>query len=1103
MCLFMLYVSGIEITIQGSSQFVAPDQPYILTCTFASNVISTKHLKKNDAIIVTLQLGLNKTCYNILNTGAVVCEPSICFCSQEEDIFTAKWSFASINEPVSSWVCQEGTSSSPTLILKKADRLKPTARIMYVDNSLSVTDGTAVTLQCEVEGGNPLAVISWICFCGTVTNASEAGIARSNITFTASRFLNGKLCVCNATHPASVIQNDSVQIIVTTKPDPPINLEVFQTKQKTIILKWERGSYSYNQQTFVILVQNIMSGSSRKNFVNGDVKKTYFSFEVDDLLLSTTYKIQIYSMNEFGNSSFLSVMVLVTPELHDGSNNKTDVIALSAVIAILLVLIVCLISIIWRRGCFKEIREQSSDVKSEVSERVIHHCIESDTTAEHHHTYQTISNTESQGYQNESRREIDTYESLHSETAAENQNTYQELRQTRVPSQSVTMTEDTVYIMNNVVGQVTCTLNGYCGGILYFCTGVSSQSVTITEDTVYIMNNVVGQVTCTLNGNCSAISWILSSITAPVATAFVGYSCQNSTNGYYQTCEDQNYRYTLHFTGTTNLHGQTITCYGEGCTPQNSVSDTVTISIIVPVSSVFLEGITGQEITITSGQSKSITCITGASRPASRILWYIGLTNVTSLSTETQISSRELFYTRSILTFIPTQSQNGLQVNCKAYNTDNNMVELTTKPILNIQYGPGQVILSPSSLDYIVNETYQIGPIKCSATCKPPCYYKWIIPNQDFIEGDTLMINSTQRTQSGTYKCQAYNTVGTQNSSGISIIVHYAAAVTRLEINNGNNFTIPEHSTKTITCLAEGLPQPSITLRYISNNSIIKSVIGLRLDCTFPLARCEDTGIYKCEATNNFTSRLPLQRNIFVLCQPRLGQKSLQHNFFLSSGGSLNITVQYVAYPRPTFHWFKKVSGGSSVQITDDQQDVQIKNSVVNTYTFVTELIRTNLQENGFGTYILRSSNIIGTSENVFTVRSLADPIIEASSTTGVVVGVTLAAAVALITIAVVVIFLLRRYQSAKGVKDIKDVQVDDRIPRQEEEFGKRNETNVYNDIVTEDANEIDSTTDKYTLSYETLQTPNDQQTYEQIKMEGKTTTTVTERNMYVNTETC
>ncbi|KAJ8307693.1 hypothetical protein KUTeg_014743 [Tegillarca granosa] len=287
--------TGIEKTIQGSNQFVAPDQPYILTCTFASNVISSKHIKKNYTIIATLQIGLNNTCYNVLNTGPVVCDSSVCFCSQGKDIFTARWSFASINEPVISCVCQEGTSSSPTLILKKAgdiyeelcvrfmnltvslvrlngvfgsqkdtydgqiisltcvrrlsrpcsyiqwyigndnytinststvtngqdeltsvtNRLNPNAQIKDVGDSLSVTDSTPVTLQCEVEGGIPLSVISWDCFCGVATNESKSGIARSIITFTASRSFNGKFCICKANHPASVIKYDSVQIIVT------------------------------------------------------------------------------------------------------------------------------------------------------------------------------------------------------------------------------------------------------------------------------------------------------------------------------------------------------------------------------------------------------------------------------------------------------------------------------------------------------------------------------------------------------------------------------------------------------------------------------------------------------------------------------------------------------------------------------------------------------------------------------------------------------------------------------------------------------------------------------------------------------------------------
>ncbi|KAJ8316566.1 hypothetical protein KUTeg_005881, partial [Tegillarca granosa] len=426
----------------------------------------------------------------------------------------------------------------------------------------------------------------------------------------------------------------------------------------------------------------------------------------------------------------------------------------------------------------------------------------------------------------------------------------------RVSPQSVAITEDTLYIRNNVVG-------------------VSLQSVTITEDTVYILNNIVGKVMCKLDGNCGAISWYFPSITAAVATAFVGGTCFNTTSGYHQTCNDQNHQYTLYFTGTTNLHGQTLRCTGE-----------------VPVPSVSLEGISGQQITVKAGQSKSITCVTGASRPAPRFLWYIGVTNVTSLSTETQVPTQKLFYTRSTLTFIPTKTQNGLQVNCKAYNTDNNMIELTTKPTLNVQYppddanavikqgntistiegnsstlvcevrgdgpvsisyqpeimlytrnegenlgpiqcvsdcnpkcnfvwtrpgqsdyigenltisgitrtqggeskctasssygnGPDPVILTPSTNNYIVYETYQLGPIKCAATCKPACSYKWISPHQDVIQGDTLKINSIQRIQTGTYKCQAYNAVGTRNSNDVFVIVHFAANLTLMKISDG------------------------------------------------------------------------------------------------------------------------------------------------------------------------------------------------------------------------------------------------------------------------------------------------------------------------------
>ncbi|KAJ8316085.1 hypothetical protein KUTeg_006099 [Tegillarca granosa] len=181
-----------------------------------------------------------------------------------------------------------------------------------------------------------------------------------------------------------------------------------------------------------------------------------------------------------------------------------------------------------------------------------------------------------------------------------------------VSLQGATITEDTVYIMNNVVGQVTCTLYGNYG--------VTSQSVTITEDTVYIINNAVGQVSCTLTGSCSAINWYFSSISVPVSTSFIGFSCQNTTNGFYQTCDYSNHQYTLYFTGTTNLHGQTIRCSGGSCSPQQTVSDTATISVIDPPDDSNAVMKQGNTISTIEGKSTTLVCEVRGDGPADNVL---------------------------------------------------------------------------------------------------------------------------------------------------------------------------------------------------------------------------------------------------------------------------------------------------------------------------------------------------------------------------------------------------------------------------------------------------------------------------------------------------
>lgn len=331
-----------------------------------------------------------------------------------------------------------------------------------------------------------------------------------------------------------------------------------------------------------------------------------------------------------------------------------------------------------------------------------------------------------------------------------------------------------------------------------------------------------------------------------------------------------------------------------------------------------------------------------------------------------------------------------------------------------------------------------------------------------------------------------------------------------------------------------------------------------------------------------------------VLGKPRAASRPLKNHFVLNSSNIINITVPYIAYPRPIFQWFKNISDGSSTQITDYQDDVQINTTAINTYTYVTQLVRRNLKEDDFGTYVLRSSNVIGTNEDIYTIKvkgkpdqpigglaicidynsavitwvsgfdngdkqtftvvfqekgeteqssisNIKDPGLHkpisrtvvslkesklyvfrifsrnvfgessrltvncstkaqynTKTNTGEAVGAGIGSALVLVIILIIVIYSFRRYQAkAKGTNNKTDSQRDGR--NQTENGGDSNETHMSNILNGKDTYGNASNTGTQKQNYETMQTLNDEQPYEQIKMEDISETSDADA-IYVNT---
>lgn len=87
--------------------------------------------------------------------------------------------------------------------------------------------------------------------------------------------------------------------------------------------------------------------------------------------------------------------------------------------------------------------------------------------------------------------------------------------------------------------------------------------------------------------------------------------------------------------------------------------------------------------------------------------------------------------------------------------------------------GPNQVNISPTTQMYTVIESSgSIGPITCSAECKPDCTMTWSGPNVPIATTSVLHITNVKRNQAGNYQCSGENTVGRLTSVNINISVH-------------------------------------------------------------------------------------------------------------------------------------------------------------------------------------------------------------------------------------------------------------------------------------------------------------------------------------------
>lgn len=81
------------------------------------------------------------------------------------------------------------------------------------------------------------------------------------------------------------------------------------------------------------------------------------------------------------------------------------------------------------------------------------------------------------------------------------------------------------------------------------------------------------------------------------------------------------------------------------------------------------------------------------------------------------------------------------------------------------------MILSPNKTSLTVDEGDNVLDVTCEADCQPDCFLMWITPTGQVKSNGILRLPKINRTQAGTYLCNASNDVGNMVSDGVTINV--------------------------------------------------------------------------------------------------------------------------------------------------------------------------------------------------------------------------------------------------------------------------------------------------------------------------------------------
>ncbi|XP_067137967.1 protein turtle-like isoform X2 [Centruroides vittatus] len=264
---------------------------------------------------------------------------------------------------------------------------------------------------------------------------------------------------------------------------------------------------------------------------------------------------------------------------------------------------------------------------------------------------------------------------------------------------------------------------------------------------------------------------------------------------------------------------------------------------------------------VSVGQEVELVCQSQGARPPAQISWWKGTEKLTQVR-ETTI--REDNLTISVLTYVPTISDNGRNLSCRADNPQLRDSEIEDVWFLDVYYPP-QLTLSNNLWKDMeaVTEKSDVTLI-CHIQANPPISeVSWRFNGKSLfsspslgvvIKNHTLLLSPVEKEHQGYYQCRAENVEGKGNSQDLFLKVHYAP---KCMSPRHSVYGVIRSEAVSVTCDVDADPT-EVTFKWALNRSAqdIQPIDSFKSNGTRSIATIipEDNlgfGILLCWASNS------------------------------------------------------------------------------------------------------------------------------------------------------------------------------------------------------------------------------------------------------------